>query len=86
MGITDHRARVNIRASYISMWGHSSPFFPVLGEQIGPGPAHGSGEPAVWTLAVKNKMLGGFMLLELKGQTELRLQRPYAFRIRSPQG
>lgn len=35
---------------------------------------------------MKNKMLGGFMLLELKVQMELWLQCPDAFRMCRPRG
>lgn len=66
MRITNHRARVNIRASYISIGGSLVPVLPRSGTAVGTEPAHVSWEPAIWPLTEKNKTPEGFMLSRLK--------------------
>lgn len=66
MRLTNHGARVNIRASYISIGGSLVPALPRSGAAAGTEPVHVSWEPAAWTLTEKNKALEGFMLLRLK--------------------
>lgn len=66
--ITNHGARVNIRASYISIGESLVPVLPRSGTAVGTEPAHVgvSWELATWPLTEKNKTPEGFMLLRLK--------------------
>lgn len=66
MQITNHGARVSIRASYISIGGSLVSVLPRSGTAVGTGPAHVSWELATWPLTEKNKTPGEFMLLRLK--------------------